>query len=234
MMPTYPNGYPETRGQMPPAIASLVGVWQGNGDKNDSSGNGYNLTKAAGSETYRRGILADRQCFFLDGATYYTVDVAALELEAGMSVGVLFLPLQMGSQQFLFSHSTAGETEAANILYSLQIAADNELVWLSESGAATDNYINTGFYITEGRPYYVIASRSSGDDVTIYVATPGSFIDLGTTNAAATGGTSGLLQIGGVGALYFSGFLANMWVANAELTALQAVAEARRVFPMIP
>jgi hypothetical protein len=113
------------------ADANTVGLWHGFGNLNDSSGNGFNLTIAAGTERYG-GIGYGLQGFVFDGATFlhHNTNETALNIVGDITiealVSVITQPSGPGAAA-VCTYGQAGET-GANDNYYWSMFAGNAAV----------------------------------------------------------------------------------------------------------
>ena len=132
------------------------------------------------------------------------------------------------SGNVLLSHGTAGEAEAANILYQFSIEDDATLRLEWENGGGVDRVSESSdaASMVSGQWYHLAATRnSSTDEVSFYVdgsllgAAIGGIID-------PSGGTDGSLVIGAGadGMHYFDGSMDDVRIYTSVLTAAQILA----------
>jgi hypothetical protein len=217
---------------------SPIGLWQLQGDLTDSSGNGYTLSLAAGTEQYVP-ISDTVQGHLFNGATYlrYNTAEAALQLTGDMTIELLVewlvdrpgIGVNTGAiGPALVCHGGNGETLATNNLYTLGPRPGGGLRWLSESGSGS----NAIYDLTGTMPAHVLhhlAAVRSSNVVTFYWN--GAPIGTSGTLTTPAGGTSGRLCLGNI----FDGAteeptctMASVKIIGSALTASQVQAEYER------
>lgn len=209
---------------------SPVGLWQLNGNLNDTSGNSRNLTIEAGTERYGEvfpGLLG----FAFDGATnlIHNVNVAALQITGDITVEWLMLAVPSASTQACISiGNSSSETQSDNLLYNLH-NNNWRLAFTAENGSGAGiDYILTSQGPLMNAPAHYAATRTS-NVIQWYVNGQPMGAASGTM-ATPDGGSNGKLRIGSVDALAspFTGFMASIKIISSALSAAQVLAEYNR------
>lgn len=194
---------------------SPVGLWQLNGNTNDSSGNGVDLTTSDyGGIRYRPAYPGGPQVGFFDGDTIVrnnSTSISHLQITGDITVELLVLlrlPLGYGttgsgegsiSRTFVAVGDT-GATEPVNVIWSVRTNASGQpggLRWFHQHGAGNSaNYENPDAVLGIGEWYHV-AMRRQSDQISMFIDGE----QVGATSSAlttATGGTSTFLILSGV------------------------------------
>lgn len=217
----------ESRGlQYLPAVAATKGLWTFNGTLNDSSGLGHNLGISTGTIEYSDVFPGKRFAWF-DAATRLTVAHADLQITGAITIQAAMILDAGPNGNPWISHSAAGETEAANIIYEAQIETGRLLTWFSEHSTGTNDTFS--WAAPDALPavhqlFFLSHTRSSGGTIQNYV----NGRPLGASQALTlpTGGTSGALYVGGNDASLFSQmFLGSLRIDAEERTAAQIASD---------
>jgi len=202
--------------------------------ENSHDGSLQNMESSNWSTSVSSGLgFANSAALLFDG-TEESVTVAS---DAGVQItGNLTLSLWVkydalasaSSGNVLLSHGTAGETEAANILYQFSIEDDATLRLQWENGEGVDSVLESSeaASMVSGQWYHLAATRnSSTNEVRFYV--DGSLLGTAVAGAMdASGGTDGSLVLGAGadGMHYFDGSLDDVRIYTSVLTAAQILA----------
>ncbi|HEX2881913.1 MAG TPA: LamG-like jellyroll fold domain-containing protein, partial [Polyangiaceae bacterium] len=158
-------------------IAS-VGLWQFDGNLNDSSGGGNNLSVSTGTARYTdlfsgvdttnggglRGLL-------LDGSTVVGLSSSngTFQITGNLTIEfIITLGMPPGSNIYLFSHGASGESAATNYLYSLRVLPTNQLSYFAEHSSGTDIQFDSDACLCPGEPTHVAMVRSSAQ-ISLYL-----------------------------------------------------------------
>lgn len=185
-------------------IAS-VGLWQFDGNLNDSSGGSNNLSMSTGTVRYTDlfpGIDATNggglRGLLLDGSTVVGLSssVGTFQITGNLTIEfIVTLGMPPGSTSYLFSHGASGESAGANYLYSLRVLSTNQLSYFAEHSSGTDIQFDSAACLCTGEPTHVAMVRSS-NQVSLYMN--GLLVGAASSGLSApTSGTSGKLKIGG-------------------------------------
>lgn len=202
-----------------------VGLWQLNGNMNDSSGNAFTLQVGAGTERYSDLFPGVRGMHF-DGSTrLQTVSFqASLLLQADMTIEFLVISRSRATGTYVSFSSTSTSGAGDNTQYSLGYDTTNgaSLFWRSHHGTlVADSYtINNNF-----SPLVVnhVAATRTANVIQFYL----NGLVLGSASTALTSpasGSSGTFRIGS-GVSGFStvpaGIVASVKLCSFALTADQ-------------
>jgi hypothetical protein len=166
---------------------SPVGLWHFNGNLNDSSGNGLNLT---GSVTYRHvwtNIMG-----LVSGTAARSAFDAALAITGDITIQALCIMriAPVGAVIAGFNGPFASDTAANNYLYQFALTNQDVMAWFSESGAGVDASFNStgaGAGLPSfNTPMHIVARRAS-NIITYWV----NGVQFGSASSALTTPTSG-------------------------------------------
>lgn len=159
----------------------------------DSSGNGFHGTYINGPTLDQSPLIQDGRAVSFDG-TDDRIDGPAVNLLGDCALEVWYKPTSVSGWRYIISHGASGETEAANVSYSM-IANGSSLRMLWESGAGVNTEITPGFTLVVGTRYHIVMER---DSVAKTVKTTVNGVVIATTGYTnnPTGGTSCVLGIG--------------------------------------
>lgn len=209
------------------------------GDMNDSSSNGFNLTKDTGSEEYVP-VAPGLQGFYFDGATRLSKsNETALEITGACSMHALLNAESAPSiNAYIAAFGSAGAGDANNFLWFMSLKGANRYMrYLHESSGPTlqeDGNEFSKWTLPYGTPTLWSWTRdSAGTTIKQYVN--GRFTATYTAGAAPSGGTTSTVVIGDhhSGSFNYKGGLAELQVLNTELTAAQVLEDARKIMPWI-
>ena len=215
---------------------SPVGLWLFDGDLNDSSGNGFDLT---GTPDYTTE-LRDKRVGAIFGTTPWTRPsrdselsiIGALTIEAVVTVA-----FSSATTMTVCSIGNTGETEADNSAYyamigsSISGASDKKMTLLWESDIGVNRSVTSATEVVPvGIPCHLVWTRSADATAIVNMYVNGVNIHTGSTTAA-TGGTAAtcLLRVGTTSAIEDrigrGSVLTSLKIIAAELTPAQVVAE---------
>jgi len=209
---------------------------------NDSSGNGLNLTVAAGTESYSE-IWPGIRGANLDGATRLTnADTGRLLQKTGAitTVGLLWnrsVELVNGSSYFIYTYGANGETLATNVLHSWywdNQTADQKSGWYHEHGSGVNDLATIDSYTALYEPVFYATTRDSGNLIRFYMMGK----QIGATSAALTaaaGGTTSTLNIGAneSGSLFGSAYLRDFAIYDGALSAADILTLQNTIFAQV-
>ena len=219
---------------------SPVGLWLFDGDLNDSSGNGFDLT---GTPDYTTE-LRDKRVGAIFGTTPWTRPsrdselsiIGALTIEAVVTVA-----FSSATTMTVCSIGNTGETEADNSAYyamigsSISGASDKKMTLLWESSTGVNRSVTSATEVVPvGIPCHLVWTRSADATAIVNMYVNGVNIHTGSTTAA-TGGTSAtcLFRVGTNSAIADTlgrgSVLTSLKIIAAELTPAQVIEEYNRV-----
>lgn len=207
-----------------------VGLWQGNGDLLDASGNGLTLSANAEAIYGPLGATGLRGIAFSGVNYYFRAFNALLQITGALTVEMLCAfpnPMPPAAGHWFFTFAGAGELEANNYLYSLFVSA-SKWGYLAEQGAGGDINYDAGRYgIPQGKPFHLAMTRSAGQVLNLYQN--GNLFATSGVLAAPTGGGTSTLQIGasdsGTSQLPNGTVLSSIKICASELSAAQILGE---------
>ncbi len=218
---------------------SPVGLWQFQGSLADTSGNSFDLSVSAGTETYSamvpnlRGVKLDgtlrlERAFTSALAITGDLTIEALVLLSGSTDTVANV-----SQIIAHTYGTNDTLEAYNYIYDLRfLSASRVLTFLSEHGlgGADDTTTSVQAYPVRGQIFHLAVTRAS-NVISFYCN--GRLLAASSALPTPTGGSSGRLYVGGQGgpdAPLFSSpmLLASLKIIPSGLTIAQVQAEYNR------
>jgi hypothetical protein len=131
-------------------IRNPIGLWQLSGDLLDSSGNGYDLSLAAGAAVYTTFPYSGGKLkgFTCDGVSYLSrpARTPALDLVANMTIEYLLYMSAAPAASSVVVYGAAGETLNDNYLYSMLFNTAGvpnpryRYLWENGAGVNVDNY----------------------------------------------------------------------------------------------
>lgn len=207
-----------------------VGLWLFDGDMLDSSGNGYNLTVAAGTEQYVNIGVPGHQAFYFDGSTYLTRAVTNDLIITGDWTIQWIVHMLGTTEQTMLSCGAAGETEAANFCYFLGVESNRYLrsIWEYSTGSNSTYDNSTGGAYPTRQTHHLMAVKSS--NVISWYRNDSLFGAASTTLTAHSGGTSGFLHVGSSdsGGIAYNGYMQSLKIIDRALTSDERTAEFAR------
>jgi hypothetical protein len=230
-------------GAQPPQLHDLlhspVGLWQFDGDLTDSSGNGFDLSLAAGTLRYGPGIRPDLQSLFCDGSTRVSrVTEATLRITGDVTVALLAHPNEGigGAGETFVTLQKVGEDPEQNVLFNLEMLAGNLFHSFFEKGVSfpVPNTLLTPappFSLQPMRWHHLVYTRGSANK--LYHDGRVIFDDAGA-NGNPVNGVESFINIGDDpgGSGGFVGHICSVKVVASELTAQEVLAEARRTLSL--
>ena len=216
-------------GKLSATLHSPLCLYHLDGDINDSSGNGLNLSIGAGSAVY--SSMGGRKSFRFTGASYLerSSNDASLTLTGDATWMLVMSHLNPFSANTPMSFGGNSSGAAENILYSFATNAAGGLVFTHHTGTrSAQTHTSADGYIGGGFGQHVAIVRSS-NTIAIYV----DGIQVGTTSSAlsaAAGGGSSKLIIGAAedGGSKFLGAISEVAIYGSALTAAQVRAQSLR------
>jgi len=207
-----------------------IALYHFDGDANDYSGNGFNLT--SGTATFTQvDPTTGRKALYLGNTISRPSNDAALTITGDVTIQVIakMVGTPSGITTAFLSFTASGETLATNTMYQLGFSGVSDLRWIHESGAgAADSILlATDAALMPFSPFtigYFAAVRAS-NVVTIYF----NGLPYGSpsgTFTAASGGTSAVLTINPSTATTFICLGAK--IVNSALSAADIKAEYNR------
>jgi hypothetical protein len=173
---------------------SPVGLWNFDGNLNDSSGNGFNLTG-----TPAKYISADMD--FISGSaigadSWKRPHEDTLTITGAITLEVIGVFFMFSSAQIILQQIGSGETLGTNAIYSWVINNNGIPYVIWESGSGTDRQVNADTRINFYMPVYLAFTRN-GDNPAV-----GSFYINGVLGGTdddlpPEGGSSSTFAIGG-------------------------------------
>jgi len=212
-----------------PTSRAPLGCWQLDGDMTDASGSARDLSLAVGTQSYARcGTGGDVRGFLTVANNRLERVDQTFNLAAAVSVSALVLA-SADTDQMVVGFMASGETEAANIMWSLVIT-QGQLQAFHESGAGSNNIVTADSGITPWQWCHVGLTRNA-DGVTYNIYANGRSVGSGVAAAPPTGGTDAGagVNIGGHAdgsANRFNGVIRSVKVWDSELSAADMLAEA--------
>ncbi len=125
------------RAQLHEAIDSTVGLWQFQESLSDQSGNDFHFTLTAGNTRYVEllpGLSALK--VFTSNKYRHAATGTALAIPGDVTISML-ISLDSYASGSILSYDSAGEAQANNILYGIDVPVDT-VRWIHESGAGVD------------------------------------------------------------------------------------------------
>jgi hypothetical protein len=166
---------------------SPVGLWLFDGNLNDSSGNGFNLTGTVFGYSDFGAILNGTEL------TYSTVP-NALQIAGALTIELIGT-IVIGAGLAIISMSGTGESLATNCLYqwTMDATGTSSIFWEYGVGATNVTWTGTGIG-TFGYPCYMALTRTNSEPTTVTVYINGEQIGNTESVHTAEGGTSGILR----------------------------------------
>jgi len=174
----------------PPSLGDLqyfdttfapVGLWNFNNTLADVSGNGNNLTLAAGNAGFAPVVPGKNGVFIWVGARYATAAaVPLLQLAGDMTIEAILQQdvNPIATAQSIVTYGGPGETQPDNVLYQFNISATGAFTntrnvdWISESGAGVNaTYSSSGTPASLGCIHNILflAARRQGNVMQFFV-----------------------------------------------------------------
>lgn len=221
--------------ELPGLSRSPAGLWLFDGDLTAQAGN--DLSVAGGSVIYGPGPAQGSKAVYLNGSTWLNqAHDPNLQITGDITVMLTVKPTVVASADgYVIAFSGNGETEATNILWTINIVAQNQIRWVHENAGGVNNiFIWSNGTVSPDRWTHVALVRDATAN------TVRAFVDgypLSTVyNYAndATGGGSAFVHFGafsdGVQA-FWTGWLSGAKVVPAVLTDAQVLEQARAALP---
>lgn len=209
-----------------------VGLWQFNGNMNDSSGNGFTLTVASGTERYSSVFPTLRGVSLVSTTLIYNTFTSTLAITGDITIECLisipFFTTPFSSNACcLVSHENNGETSADNTLYSIDMpftSGFTRFFW--ENGSGSDNSYSMTEY-TPFSPFHLAVTRTS--NVVQFYLNGRPWGAASGALTTPTGGGSGRLRVGSsTVAGPQQSIIASLKIVASALTATQIRTEFNR------
>lgn len=167
---------------------SPVGLWNFEGNLNDSSGNGFDL-----SGTPRRYLTNEKDFFdgvVIGGELTRPSRDAALAITGELTIEVVGKFFNLATDCVICSIGNSSETTEDNINYQVYITSTSQLNIRWEYGSGTNTgVVSNSNIIPIGIPCFLAITRSSGNPAQVAFFVNGESVGTGSTTAAA-GGTA--------------------------------------------
>ena len=208
---------------------SPVGLWQFDGNLNDSSGNGFTLSVFSGTERYATLLPGLKGVLLIDSSLEKATYASALAITGNLTIECfLSLPYYSSSTaKWLIGHEDSGETPADNCLYSIQmLTATNRLGFFSESGSGVD----ASYELTDVLPPTTLChfAMTRISNVIRFYVNGRPFGSPSGTLTPPTDGTDGRFSIGSRSLNAPDCTLASLKILNVGLSASQIAGEYNR------
>jgi hypothetical protein len=213
---------------------SPVGLWQFNTNKNDSSGNGLNLSLGAGAEIYAALGGTRLVGAFFNGASYFVHAYdALLKITGALTVEMLLAfpiaPVNATDYWILNFGAAGGGGEPNNILYSTYITSQIWGYWARKDAAVNIRWEIAKYRSSVGLPNHLAMTRSAGQVVKYYIN--GHLFGTSGVLDTPTGGTASTLWIGcdnvGTARVPIGTIISSVKICASELTGAQILGEAQ-------
>lgn len=211
---------------------SPVGLWQFNDTLADTSGNGYTLAVATGTERYTDIYPGVRGVQF-DGATrlFYNTTGSLLQMTGDLTIMMLCKNYNMstvGTTAVMLTYqATAGGTLATNCLYSWYFT--NQTVrFLSQSGSNSNSSYDINNRFSLFSLCHMAVTRTSNVIQHYINGVPLDASGAVSPNTTPTGGTSSVLHLGAAtnNASFWNGAVASLAIIPSALSAATIKARA--------
>lgn len=207
---------------------SPVGLWQFNGNMNDSSGNSFTLTVSTGTERYSE-ILPGLTGFYFDGSTtvFRNAAEATLQITGDYTIEMLLLLPPIVQNAVLVSMGDSGGTSASNYLFDITTNNTFSLANFSESGTKSGNTLARPLAsLPYNQPCHFAMTKTSN---VIQFWLNGAVIGTSGSQTATTGGSLDKLRVGGdASAPSLAGVVASLKIVASALNSTQIAAEYSR------
>ena len=232
----------------PPRHANTVFHLSGNGNVNDQSGNGLNLSVSTGNARYAPvpGVAGKKGIFF-DGETSLIRpgNDAALTITGAMTIEVGLVVDWIASNAYFnivrFGGAPGSEAAEDNNLYTLYGAPHgsavantpgrHQVAYFAETGSGTDvSYAPAESFVPMGVPCVLHMIRESGGNVRFNLNGK-AWLDESTGKSAPTGGGDMQLIVGrddaGSPGQFFRGLMWDLSIITAELSDADTLSRAQ-------
>lgn len=207
---------------------SPVGLYNMDGNVNDTSGNTRNLT-ANESAVYSNGMVPGTEGVLLTGTQWLTHNNAVWQILGDITVMFSWRPTSVASSYTILGCiGGGGDTEAENALWSVR-QVGGALQWDSEHGAGIDDSFAPGVPRLAANEWIHFVARRESDVITFFLN--GKQVAQSSALTTPTGGGSGYLWIGSYFGLVetASGTLSAVKIVPSALTDIQIQTEATKV-----
>lgn len=211
-----------------------VAFWDLAEDRNDSSGNSFDLT--AGSDFVETILTGDLRGARIDSAiTYSRAHTPTLSILGDVTVDAIIQVETMANEELrIFRVGGPGETEAVNVVVQFTISTAGAPRYFAEFGAGTniDYTVSPDFRLIGGPVYHVVLVREN-DVITFYV-NGRQFGPSSSTLNTPTGGTDTTVEVGGAAGANITAALAGVRVFDFALSAEQVANEYNKLLRVSP
>lgn len=209
---------------------SPVGLWQFDGNLNDSSGNSFNLTAESGTARYG-DLVPGISCLYSNALRLvYNTSGTALAITGDMTVEFMFRGDTPTNSYFVgYAGGSSSSTQANNVLYSIQIPSGLfGATWTQESGSgAATSYALTNRVLPRTVLCHVAATRTS--NVIQFYLNGRAFGAASSALTTPDGGTTSVFRVGGDASQNaVVGNISSLKVIASSLSAAQVAAEFNR------
>ena len=213
---------------------SPVALYNYNGNLNDSSATGVNLSVNTGTELYYPNLLfSGSQSFYANLSTELTtVHNSNHQITGDVTAISVVNLIQSNTLGYVVIYTADGESSATNALYSLGISSGVPYFWAEHGAGGTDvAYTLTNYDFPYNQWVFFAATRTS--NVVQFYLNGAKWGPASSTLTAPDGGGSGHLWIGGwsPGANTFrvKGQIKTVKIIGSALTEAQMMTEYERV-----
>ena len=213
---------------------SPVGLWNFDGNLNDSSGNDFTLSGtplgySIQTNDFQYGVIFGTSLFSRASRDELLAIPGALTIEV---LGTFRTPA--GVSEYICSIGNSGESEADNINYSLYFSS-LKLGILWEYGSGNNITVEVGNIIPIGIPCFIAVTRSASNPAVVNFYINGNPVGFGS-DTACTGGTASTccFRIGSnslsTELLYVGSVISSLKIIPSELSPSQIKEEYKRTF----
>lgn len=207
---------------------SPVGLWNFNGNMNDSSGNSFTLTVSTGTERYSE-VLPGLTGFYFDGSTtiFRNAAESTLQITGDYTIEMLLLVPPTVQNAVFVSMGDSGATSTSNYLFEILTNNTFSLSNFSESGTKSGSTFSRPLAsITYNQPCHLAMTKTSN---VIQFYLNGAVIGTSGAQTATSGGSLDKLRVGGdAAAPSLVGCVASLKIVASALNATQIAAEYSR------
>jgi hypothetical protein len=211
---------------------SPAGLWNFEGNLNDSSGNGFYLSGTPLGYSIQAN---DFQYGVIFGGSEFSRPSrdAALAITGAITIEIvgIFMPPEYGVLEFFCSMGDSSETEASNTPFYWYFESSLQMTFLWEYGAGQNASVTSDLdVIPVGIPCFIACTRSSGNPATVNLYVNGRSVGSGT-GPAGTGSTANTIRfrVGASNAggddIYYGTIMSSFKIIPYELSQEQIVSE---------
>lgn len=210
---------------------SPAGLWNFEGNLNDSSGNGFHL-----SGTPRRYLTNERDFFegvVIGGELTRPSRDAALAITGALTIEVVGKFFNLSTDCVICSIGNSLEATEDNVNYQAYILSTSQLNIFWEYGSGTNTSVaGDSNIIPIGIPCFIAITRSSGDPAQVAFFVNGESVGTGSTTAA-TGGTASTCRFrvassNTSGGIFYGAAISSLKIIPAQLSQDQIKQEYNR------